>query len=351
MSKIQTGQIADGAVTESKATFSDSGGHDHSGASNKGSPVNRGNQALIFLAAGTYNDYSPPELAYADELVIFPTGGDVILTGLDSSKPIKTIGIGNGDITGNNIIIKDNDSGSLSQNRFQNSGVALGDITIRAQDGFKFTFLSIAPAWYAGEAKTNYNQGDSIWARSSDAGAASAAWHRLAVAASRLVGRTASSGLKDLTAAEVRTIINVAEIGFGEIYISTPTQTILAAVPTYTKIAGTTTIGDATGFDMPANNRLRYTGTITRKFKIEAFLTLTITNNDTLYFRIVKNGTTEIAKSEQRQYITAGNTRPVPLAAIVELAQNDYIEIFAARAGAAANATAQKMIVIATPVN
>ena len=65
----------------------------------------------------------------------------------------------------------------------------------------------------------------------------------------------------------------VAVPAWGEIYISSAVATTTTS-GSPVKSLGTTTLGDAIQFDMPANNRLRYTGAKTSVFACQANVSL-----------------------------------------------------------------------------
>lgn len=101
---------------------------------------------------------------------------------------------------------------------------------------------------------------------------------------------------------------------------------------TWVKIAGTTVLsGTSNLFDMPVNNRLRYTGTPTLlNGSIRVSLTITYATSvaTRLGFSIFKNGA---LLSDTPKYVTNNNTNysmHVSLTAATSFATNDYIEIY-----------------------
>ena len=100
---------------------------------------------------------------------------------------------------------------------------------------------------------------------------------------------------------------------------------------TPTIVAGPTTLSNINDFDMPANNRLRYTGTLTKTFKVSAsisHLPNVSTNLCLASFMFYKN-TTLITGTNSKAII--GNDGDVPQNSGVEcltsLATNDYITV------------------------
>jgi hypothetical protein len=113
-------------------------------------------------------------------------------------------------------------------------------------------------------------------------------------------------------------------------YISSSATTTITTGGTYYKLNGTTTIGNAADFDMPANNRLRYTGTETQKFLVGVSSSATTDDPNRWHrLRLAINGTTLadttitwFPQDDQEEYVGS-------IDAIVELNQNNYIELWA----------------------
>lgn len=65
----------------------------------------------------------------------------------------------------------------------------------------------------------------------------------------------------DISAQDIRDFVESTHLNYGSLYFSTSATTNILSSLTWTKAAGTTTAVNLRGFDMPADNRLRYTGT------------------------------------------------------------------------------------------
>ncbi len=94
------------------------------------------------------------------------------------------------------------------------------------------------------------------------------------------------------------------------------------------KVAGTTTNQAVTQKFTHSDNRLTYTGALTRFFKVTAILSFTGGNNDKIGSYIAKNGAT-VANSEM--YATAnasGRVENAVVQALIQLGTNDYIEVW-----------------------
>jgi hypothetical protein len=139
---------------------------------------------------------------------------------------------------------------------------------------------------------------------------------------------------------------------FGEMYLTATSAVAVGQDPTYTELGGTTALGDAVDFDMPANNRLRYTGELTRKFKITTSLAVSSSGADTYKYRIARSSTT-IAKSQIPRFMSGVNdTGAIPVSCVIELAKNQYVGIWGTRTAVPArNVTMEALNMIAQPVN
>jgi hypothetical protein len=135
---------------------------------------------------------------------------------------------------------------------------------------------------------------------------------------------------------------------YGECYISSITATTIATTGTFVKVAGTTTAGTLSNFTHPSSNRLTYTGTATRKFLITVALSFHGTNGNDYKFAFYENTSTALTTSIISTTATgAGSLAHVSCQCIVELATNEYIEVFVTNADAANNATVDFMNITA----
>lgn len=127
----------------------------------------------------------------------------------------------------------------------------------------------------------------------------------------------------------------------GSCYISTPAATTVTNAGTYYLLAGTTTGISQSNFTHSSPGRLTYTGTVTGTFYVTANMSfVSSANNLTITSSIAKNGT-PIASSEMPFFKTAStDVKQVTCFAVVDLAQNDYIEIYITDDSAASTVTA-----------
>lgn len=117
----------------------------------------------------------------------------------------------------------------------------------------------------------------------------------------------------------------------GETYMTgNATATTIASSGVYYKVSGTTTLSHAHEFTAGGtDNRLTYTGTITKTFHVACTLSVkSAGSNDIIYARIAKNGTTIPAGTVQQKLGSIGDVASTAIHVVVELATNDYIELF-----------------------
>jgi hypothetical protein len=119
-----------------------------------------------------------------------------------------------------------------------------------------------------------------------------------------------------------------AVTAFGYCYVSSPAGTTVTSGGTYYLVAGTFAAGTLDQFTHNGSGRLTYTGTTTRLFSVDVSISMTSTNNIITHWRVAKNGTT-IANSEQKRKVSTGSdVGNSSVHAEVELAANDYVEVF-----------------------
>lgn len=143
--------------------------------------------------------------------------------------------------------------------------------------------------------------------------------------------------------------VDLLSVAYGEMVLSNNgIATTLAAEPTFTRINGLYSIGLTQWFSFSwgsagFSGALEYTGAQTKVFQVVASISCSASAPDVVAFRLAVNGTT-VAKSEARRYLSSVNDEGVVvLTALVSLAQNDYVEVFAARVGVSANITVDEM--------
>jgi hypothetical protein len=147
-----------------------------------------------------------------------------------------------------------------------------------------------------------------------------------------------------------RGIKNSSEVGFMTMQ-GNAVETVIATPGVAVKAAGTTTLEPISQKFAHDNNRLTYTGAITRDFRVLVKTTCTAGANNELGLYLSKNNAL-LTNSEQ--YITAGTggrAENGTVQTIVELATNDFLEFWVENDGAIANITVTELSVIAEAIN
>ena len=143
----------------------------------------------------------------------------------------------------------------------------------------------------------------------------------------------------------------VTQSAYGECYISSVTATTIATTGTFVKVAGTTTAGTLSNFTHPASNRLTYTGTATRKFLITVALSFHGTGTNDYKFAFHKNTSSLLSASIiSTTGAGTGDLAHVSCQTIIELATNDFIEVFVTNADATNSATIDFMNMVAVAI-
>lgn len=118
-------------------------------------------------------------------------------------------------------------------------------------------------------------------------------------------------------------------VASGNIYINSTASTSFAGANTPVKAAGTTTAANLFRVSAPANNRLTYNGTKSRKFYVNGMFSITSLSNNKYYsFYIAKNGVVLPESKQTRKMATGNDQGEMGISCIVELAPGDYIEVW-----------------------
>ena len=117
----------------------------------------------------------------------------------------------------------------------------------------------------------------------------------------------------------------------------------------FKKAAGATTLASQVlSMDMPANNRLRYTGTPTRWFTIDVSISVISASAAKVFaFFINKNGSQEATSEINHKHVIAADVLTVSMTHHLQLATNDYVEVFLENNTDSSNLTLNKMIMTA----
>jgi hypothetical protein len=126
-------------------------------------------------------------------------------------------------------------------------------------------------------------------------------------------------------------ITNTASIGL-MFFSNNATENAIATQGVFEKIEGTTTASSVNQKFSHTNNRLTYTGGLTKEFVITASVSANsvTTNAANITVRIAKNGTTIADSESQATTSQSGRNENFFSQTIVSLAPNDFIEMFIA---------------------
>ena len=128
------------------------------------------------------------------------------------------------------------------------------------------------------------------------------------------------------------------------------TATSVSVVGTYYKVAGTTNSGSLIQRFNHTNNRLTYTGGITKIFEVNAIASLTSGSGNTVKVSIYKNGSI-LPESESLATVSNNNrSENIKCQTLVSLSTNDYFEIYVANNSATQNITVSDLNVIVKPI-
>jgi hypothetical protein len=134
----------------------------------------------------------------------------------------------------------------------------------------------------------------------------------------------------DISPQDLRDAILSASPVYGALYVSSAAATTLAGAATPTKASGTTaSIAAHTDVTVATTNRLTYTAAPTVKVLALMAVSMTCaTSTQTVAISIAKNGTQVAATIIQRKIGTGSDKGAVATFGVIELAQNDYVEMF-----------------------
>lgn len=132
-----------------------------------------------------------------------------------------------------------------------------------------------------------------------------------------------------ITENDVRDLIVSLVNPYGCMYVSSAAATTIAVAGTFVKAAGTTTLALGSDFDMPADNRIRYTGVPTRRFIVQAGISMTTAGtNVVLGMKFAKNGVVDDITEMQRKVGTGSDIGAATPLGMFSLATNDYLEMW-----------------------
>lgn len=143
-------------------------------------------------------------------------------------------------------------------------------------------------------------------------------------------------------------ITEAALASSGGCYVSSSAASAAITAETYIILAGTTTTLTLKNFTHTSPGRLTYTGIETLRFIVNVALSFISTqSNELARFRFAKNGTTLAGSQINRKLGTGSDEGALSIAYELELATNDYIEVYCTLAASTSDTiTANTMVMV-----
>lgn len=136
----------------------------------------------------------------------------------------------------------------------------------------------------------------------------------------------------------------------GQYYMtSNATATVIPTTTTFYKISGATTVGNITQKFTPTDNRLTYTGSSIRIFKISAIASMASGNNNQVYLAVAKNGVVDASSALPTTTSGTGRADNTKTHTFLSLSSGDYVEMFVKNVTASTNITVTDLNVIMEP--
>jgi hypothetical protein len=145
----------------------------------------------------------------------------------------------------------------------------------------------------------------------------------------------------DISAMDVRDIVDSMQLDHGEMYISSSSETTINTQDVWEAVAGTWMIGaDFYNFAMDTNGQLKYTGPTRRMAMLTASISMTAAQaNKTFEVAIAKNGTVHTPSIIRRKIGVAGDVGAAAAHALVHLETDDYVSLVVRNTTDASNVT------------
>jgi hypothetical protein len=129
---------------------------------------------------------------------------------------------------------------------------------------------------------------------------------------------------------------------------SSASVTTVAQSDTWYKLNTSTTQGNQRDGLVHSNNRITWTGTTTRVFKLEGIVSVESGNNNQVHVAFFKNDNLHPCSEQEVTTSGSGRASNVAFQCLIQLAQNDYIEVWTKNATGATNITLNNVNVIVT---
>lgn len=146
-----------------------------------------------------------------------------------------------------------------------------------------------------------------------------------------LLAAFADNTSADISPQDLRDFVVSMKDPHGSLSLNTPAATAIAVAGTYVKMAGTTDLdAGAYDFDMPADNRLRYTEDIDRHVHVTASVTMQAVAgvNQVMAVQIAINGALQPETIGKGISKAAGDPTSIFVHWDGDISLNDYIEVW-----------------------
>ncbi len=137
----------------------------------------------------------------------------------------------------------------------------------------------------------------------------------------------------DVIEVDPATLGGSSSAAYGTIYIASGNQAVTSIsedVPV--KASGTTTLLDAVDFDMPTNNRLRYTGTNKQMFLVNCNISTEVdANNRQIFYTLRRDGSiipSLLSAEHQSSTNASDELNSTTITGIIDLSPNEYLELW-----------------------
>lgn len=151
---------------------------------------------------------------------------------------------------------------------------------------------------------------------------------------SAILALFADNSTGNISAQDLRDFVVSIFPGEGSMYVTSSAATTISVATTYYKAAGTTTAITTTNFDMPANNRIRYTGASDIQATVTATISMTCaSSNQVVGFKLYKyddsagSGAVVDSSIVRRKVGTGSDIGALAISGDVSLSTNDYLEL------------------------
>jgi hypothetical protein len=163
--------------------------------------------------------------------------------------------------------------------------------------------------------------------------------------------------IKDETSANANTALRVGGLltdmcdQFDTAYanyfdFSSASVTTITTIDTWVKLNTSTTLGFSRDGLTHTNNRITRTGTSTRVFRLEGILSASSGNNNVIHVAFFKNGSLWPCSEQDSAVGGTGKSTAIPFHCLIELATNDFIEVYVKNSSGTADITLDNVNVI-----